>query len=344
MAGLPKPGWTAVTIGVIALTTLGAATPVARGLYEVAYPGPGSNVVTPGESLERALTKAQLTTSFNTKTLIQDVPAIFTATIVYGAKPPSGAPTIRVAYANDATLAPLQKDQFEITPQTDSRQNLDEGHLRPAGGYELDWRWQVTPRASGSLSLRLEIQPVLVVIGSNRTDLETRNKPIAVTVKVNPAAAALDEVKRSAQNLEIGHPTDMVVGEEADWTATLDLKGHADVVKAQVNLIQAAGSAPTTISLSESRLTGDRLVSRWAVTPTDRGPVKLAFAVDLSARAGDKTIRDATEVPLAVIAHVEPSFWERVQAPVLWLTPLVALLGGVLGLRAALRTRRRGDQ
>lgn len=341
MGGRRVSGWGAVIIFVIALTTLGATAPVARDLYAVAYPEVGSNVVTNGKSLQRALAKAQLRTRFDTNTLTENEPSIFTATIIYGVRASSGV-TIKVAYANDATLTTESKTQFDIKPLTDSRQNLDEGHKRPAGGYELDWRWEVTPRATGSLSLTLEIQPVLILKGSNRRDLETRNKPIGVHVRVNPAATALSEVKQSAEILHIEYPKDMVVGEEAEWSATLSLKGHADTVKAKVNLVEEPGSATAAITLSQSKLTGDLLVSRWAVTPTDKGPVKLKFAVDLSARSGDQPIAETAEVRRTAIAYVEPSFWERVQAPVLWLTPLVGLVAGILGLRAALGVRRRG--
>ena len=342
MGGRRVSGWGAVILLVMALTTLGATAPVARGLYAVAYPGLGSNVVTSGKSLQKALAKAELRTRFDTKALTENEPSIFTATIIYGVKPSRGGTTIKVAYANDATLTAESKKQFDIRPLTDKRQNLDEGHKRPAGGYELDWRWEVTPRDAGSLSLSLEIQPVLILKGSNRKDLETRNRPIGVRVRVNPAATALAEVQQSADNLQIAHPTTMVVGEAAEWTATLSLKGHADAVKAKVNLVEEPGSAPAAITLHQSELTGDRLVSRWAVTPTDKGPIKLRFAVDLSARSGDRTIAATSEVPGAAVAHVEPSFWERVQAPVLWLTPLVGLAAGILGLRAALGSRRRG--
>ena len=341
MARMPAPGWAVTCVSVIVLTTLGAAAPVARGLYEDAYPGQGSNITTAGK-LEHALIKARLTTSFNPPTLTENEPSTFTATIIYGSRT-TGGPTLNVAYANDALLAPASNRQFDIRRLTDRRQNLDEGHKRPAGGYELDWRWEVTPRATGSLSLALEIQPVLVLIGSNRTDLETRNKPIDVTVKVNPATTALLEVQKAAENLQVAYPTSVVVGDAAEWSATLGLQGHASQVQVKIKLVPDVGSASSTITSRGSKLADDQLFDRWTVTPTDPGAIKLKFAVDLSARAGDKTIRRTTEMPAAAIAHVEPSFWERVQAPFNWLTPLVALIVAVVGLRAAWGGRRRAN-
>lgn len=341
MGGRRVTGWGAVIIVALALTTFGATAPVARDLYAVAYPGPDSVVVTSGKSLAKALTKARLKTRFDTKALTQDEPSIFTATVIYGVKSSSGA-TVKVGYANDATLTAQSKRQFDIKPLTDKRQNLDEGHKRPSGGYELDWKWEVTPRKAGSLSLSLEIQPVLILRGSNRKDLETRNKPIPVRVRVNPAATALSEVIQSAENLHTKYPRTMVVNEVAEWSATLSLKGHADTVNAKVDLVQEPDSADAEITKRPPTQTGDLLVTRWAVRPLEKGTVKLKFAVDASADSGDRTLQDGAATPALAIASVPPSFWELVQAPVLWLTPLVGLAAGILGLRAALGPRRRG--
>jgi hypothetical protein len=331
-----------VILFVMALTTLGATAPVARGLYAVAYPGLGSNVVTSGKSFEKALAKAELKTRFDTKTLTENEPSTFTATIIYGVKPSRGGTTIKVAFENDATLTPKSKKDFDITPLTARRQFLDEGHKRPGGGYELDWRWTVTPRKAGSLSLTLTIQPVLILKGSNRTDLETRNPQIQVRVRVNPAATALSEVIQSAENLQTNYPKDMIVNEVAEWSATLSLNGHADTVNAKVDLVQEPGSADAEITKRPPTRTGDLLVARWAVKPIEKGTVKLKFAVDASADSGDKTIHNQAAVTALAIASVPPSFWELVQAPVLWLTPFVGLAVGILGLRAALGVRRRG--
>ena len=342
MGGKRVSRWGALIIFVITITTLGAGAPVARDLYAVAYPGLGSNVVSSGKSFQKALAKAKLRMRFNTKTLTENEPSTFTATIIYGVKPSRGGTTIKVGYENDATLTPKSKEDFDITPLTARRQFLDEGHKRPGGGYELDWSWKVTPRAAGSLSLSLEIQPVLILKGSNRKDLETRNRPISVRVRVNPAATALSEVIQSAENLQTKYPRKMVVNEVAEWSATLSLNGHADTVNAKVDLVQEPGSADAEITKRPPTRAGDLLVARWAVKPIEKGTVKLKFAVDASADSGDRTIQDEAVVPALAIASVPPSFWELVQAPVLWLTPFVGLAAGILGLRAALGVRRRG--
>ena len=57
----------------------------------------------------------------------------------------------------------LDPQQFKVDPRTDMRQNLDEGTPDGRGGMELSWMWDVTPRATGALTLRLEIQPVVVL-------------------------------------------------------------------------------------------------------------------------------------------------------------------------------------
>jgi hypothetical protein len=332
--------WGGAAVLVILATLLGAGSSVPGGLYSQVYPGPGSNVVETGESFESALTEAVLDTQWDAEALTQYVPAYFTATIIYGKRFSGRPPTIKVAYENDASLR-SQQGEFEISSTTPTRQYLDEGTRRADGGFELTWEWKVIPLQSGSLSLELEIQPV-IQIGTERTDLQKRNKPIPINVDVHPNKKALDDVVNAAKELEITHPHTFTEGEEATVEASLSLEGHEDVVQANIDLARVQGSVPATIRSAGHSQSGDQVISRWSVTPATPGPVDLLFTVMLSARAGEQPL--TTEVPLhrSVTADpAPPSLWERLQTPVLWLTPFVALIGGMLGIRAALARRHR---
>jgi hypothetical protein len=268
------------------------------------------------------------------------VPARFTATIVYGGKTLPNRPIIDVAFANDASLKP-SRGKFEITPITDTRQYLNQGTKRRGGGFQLAWRWEVVPRQSGSLSLLLTIEPVVILRGSSRQDLAQRNKPIRINVRVHPNIQALAEVSSAAQELQINYPKRLVVGEQAKVDASLPLKGHQDNVKADITLDRDEGSVPATIQPTESSQDGDQLVRRWLVTPAEEGPVDMLFTVKLSAQAGDQPLNDQVVLHRSVSAEpAPPSLWDRLQTPVTWLAPFVALAGGLLGLRAAWRKRR----
>jgi hypothetical protein len=333
-------GRAGATTLVVLVTLLGAAAPTAGQLYKQVYPGRDTVVVEPGKSIEGALTKASLDTRFDVEPLTEDEPAHFTATIVYGGKNLPNRPVIDVAFANDARLKPA-KGKFEITPVTDTRQYLDQGSKRRGGGFQLAWEWEVVPRQSGSLALLLTIEPVVILRGSSRQDLAQRNKPIRINVKVHPNVQALAEVSSAAQQLQVGVPERLVVGEQASVDASLPLKGHQDTVKAEIALDRDEGSVPATIQQAESAQGGDELVRRWLVTPAAEGPVDLRFTVKLSTEAGDQPLQDEVVVQRSVNAELAPpSFWDRIQAPVTWLGPFVALAGGLLGLWVALRKRR----
>ena len=335
----PK-GWSGATTLVVLVTLLGAAAPMSRQLYRQVYPNRESAVIEPGKSIESALTKASLDTEFDVEPLTEDVPVRFTATIVYGGKTRPNRPTIDVAFANDADLKP-SRGKFEITPITDTRQYLNQGTRLRGGGFELAWSWEVVPRQSGSLALLLTIEPVVIVPGVSRRDLAQRNQPIRINVRVHPNVQALAEVSSAAQQLRINIPKRLVVGEQAKVDAFLPLQGHQDSVKADITLDRDEGSVPATIEPAGSSQDGDQLVRRWLVTPAEEGPVDMLFTVKLSAQAGDRPLTDQVVLVRSVSSEPPPpSIWERVQAPVLWLAPFVALAGGLLALRGTWRRRR----
>jgi hypothetical protein len=334
-------GWGGATVLVVLVTLLGAAMPAAGQLYLQVYPGPKSGVIESGKSIEDALTKASLETGFDIEPLTEDVRAVFTARIFYGKTKPH-RPTIKVAYRNDASLKAL-RGKFEVTPITDTRQYLDEGTKRPGGGFELAWKWEVVPRQSGSLALLLEIQPVVVLRGSSRQDLAVRNKPIRIDVKVHPNKRALTEVLSAAQELDIHYPDRWFVGKQAKVEVSLPLKGHRDTVKTDIALARDQGSVPATIEPDVSSQGEDQFIVSWLVTPAEEGPVDMLFTVKLSTQAGDQPVTDKVMLHRSVRAEpAPPSLWQRLQAPVLWLTPFVALLATLLAIWPTLRKRLRG--
>jgi hypothetical protein len=341
-------GWGGTTVLVILITLVGAAMPAAGELYRQVYPGQDSTVVEPGSSIGRALTRASLETGFDAEPVTEGVRAVFTATIFY-VKTKPGRPTIKVGYANDASLK-VVKGKFEITRLTDSRQYLDEGTKRPGGGFKLAWMWEIVPRQSGSSVLELQIQPVVILKGSSRKDLAVRNKPIRIDVKVHPNTKALAEVLSAARGLRIDYPDRLFVNKQAKVEASLPLKGHRDTVKADIALARGERSVDAVVEPVESSQAQDQLVGSWLVTPAAPGSVDLLFTVKLSTQAGDLPLMD--EVILHRFVRAEPappSLWQRLQAPVNWLAPFVALLTGLLALLTGLfairvgRRRRRSD-
>jgi hypothetical protein len=199
----------------------------------------------------------------------------------------------------------------------------------------------VVPRQSGSLTLLLTIEPVVILPGVSRRDLAQRNKPIRINVRVHPNVQALADVSSAAQQLQINYPKRFVVGEQATVDASLPLKGHQDSVKADIALDRDEGSVAATIQPAESSQDGDQLVRRWLVTPAAEGPVDLLFTVKLSSQAGDRPLKDQVVLLRSVSADpAPPSLWDRLQAPVTWLAPFVAMAGALLALATAWRKRR----
>jgi hypothetical protein len=158
---------------------------------------------------------------------------------------------------------------------------------------------------------------------------------------VHPNIQALADVSSAAQQLQINYPKRFVVGEQATVDASLPLQGHQDSVKADITLDRDEESVAATIQPAESSQDGDQLVRRWLVTPAEQGPVDLVFTVKLSGQAGDRPLTDKVVLLRSVSADpAPPSLWERLQAPVTWLGPFVALAGGLLALGTAWRRRR----
>lgn len=343
--------WGIPTVIVLVLTVAAAAASPVAQLYAAVYPDQGSNVLTDGDSLEQALTEAALLTRFEPAELTENEPSRFTATIVYDTETSGDPGGVEVAFGNDASLTPVPAGQTDVIPVTPTRRYLNEGSARPDGGFELSWMWDVVPRASGQLTVVFEIQPVLVIDGVPDPDLAKRNEPITITVQVHPNRVAFNEIVAAAGDLELTIPAHLVAGAPTEVTAALSLQGREDVVQADISLATAGGSAAATISEqgpATSDRSGARLVGTWLVTPDEGGVVNLVFTVSVTAAAGDVPLEQRVETTRSVTADPKPtSLWDRIQAPVLWLTSIVGLIVAlvaldekVFGIRAKLIGRR----
>jgi hypothetical protein len=235
-----RVGYRGRALAVIFVVTVAAALTTPAGLlYAQIYPGPDTAVVTDKRSWQRAFAKASLHTGFRPESLVENETAQFTATISYGRALDPG-PTIDVAYANDATLTPLDPQQFKVDPRTDMRQNLDEGTPDGRGGMELSWMWDVTPRATGALTLRLEIQPVVVLGDQVVEKLARRNKPIEIDVQVHPNRIKFDTVvAASDREFALTIPEKLTAEKDAVVTADLPLRGQGDAVQVTLAVVPA---------------------------------------------------------------------------------------------------------
>jgi hypothetical protein len=344
------PGGQIATMAVAVVTTLlaAAAAVAAPGLGELygeVYPGSGSEIIDgTAQSFERALIAAHLTHRFSTKTLVENTKARFIASVVYGAREPSKPPNIEIGYANDGDLQAGVEGDFDIVLLSPRRQTLDKGTRRPSGDFKLTWEWEVTPRKSGTLRLELTINPLLILVGSDRDDLRPINEPVPIEVKVHPNREALTAVLAAAEkDLDISLPSELTVGDQVDITATLPLSRQYDVVKRDITLDAAPGSVRTTIQPVPSLTTQQPLKRGWKLTAEEAGPVDLVFVVKAGTTAGDTDLMGERSNEKTVRAGERPpSLWSRVQALVPWLGSFLGLILAVFGIRTAWK-KRHGD-
>lgn len=340
---------TRAAVVVAAVTMLALGFPAASPLYAEVYPGPNADTV------EEALTDANLESGFDSPAVTQFETATFRATIIYGTAANPDLPTVKIAWSNEAVLGAQDEGTFDIEPTSSSRLFLDGGTRRPAGGFELTWTWDVTPLVAGEQTLILSIRPTVVVEGTPIPDLANINEPIAVTVDVHPVKHDFDEVLSAAAAMETDVPDEMIVGEEYDVSASMSMAGHADTVSADIELTQAEGSAAVTIveAAAEARPAAhilpaasadENLVRQWTVTSDEPGQVALVFTATVQGQVAEHGLEQA--VPVQVSARATepgPTFWEVLQRPVQYLAPFVALAIGVLGLWAAWKKRKAGQ-
>lgn len=339
-----------VTVVIAAVTLLALAWPVGAPLYAIVYPGPDAH------SVNEAITDARLDARFEKEPVTQFETATFRATVIYATSSPNpGLPTVKIAWSNEAALAAPAKDTFKIEPTSPSRQYLDHGTHRPDGGYQLIWTWDVTPLVAGKQKLTVTILPTVVVEGKELPGLVNVNRPITVTVDVNPVQHDFDEVLAAAAAMKTDVPKEMVVGEKYDVTASMSLAGHADTVSADIDLhtsrdsaavtIVVASAAPAAARMALAASGGDAIVQKWTVTPDKPGQVALVFTATVKGQAATHPLEQ--KVPIAASARAKepgPSFWDIIQQPVLYATPFVVFVAGILGLWASWKKRKaKGD-
>jgi hypothetical protein len=288
-------------------------------------------IVTDSKGLEQALTQASLRTEFKPERLVENESSRFTATVAYG-RALGPEQKIEVAYANDAILRPLDPAQFEVVPRTDMRQNLDEGRPDLMGGLELSWSWDVIPRATGSLTLQLEILPVVIMSGSVVEELARRNRPITIQVLVHPNRPRFEAVvAASHKDLDLNLPQELTAEDEVTLEADLPLHGHGDNVRVDLNLMTADGSVPITVKKrSTGDLSSDDAVHReWIITPGKDGVANMTVVAVITAKAGDETLKERVELKVSRVVEPPWSFGP-------WLLGVVGGLTAILGLLAAI--------
>jgi hypothetical protein len=330
---------------VAAATLLALAVPVGAPLYADVYPS--SNEL----NYDDAVDKANLQYGFEPPQVVQYETATFTATIIYGTAIDVDQPTVNVAFSNEAVLTAVEEGTFDIVPTSPSRRDLDEGTRREGGGYEMSWTWDVTPLLAGERQLTLQILPTVLIEGEVQENVANINEPIPVTVDVHPVQQEFDAVLVAAESMQTEIPEDMVVGEQYDVSASLSLAGETDLVTVDIQLAKAEGSADVTIlekpaAAAVVAYTGqasavDQVVVRhWTVIPDEPGQVAFVFTATVEGVAGAKPLQGSVPNIQAVRATAPaPSFWDRIQQPVLYVTPFVVLAGGILALWAAWKRR-----
>ena len=260
---------------VVLITVVAALSAPAGSLYAQVYPDASTTVVADRTKWQRAYAKASLRTD-HPETLVENEAARFTATIVYGRDLDPGR-TIDVAYANDATLRPVDPDKAHVVPRTGERQNLDEGTPDGRGGLQLTWEWDVTPRSTGVLTLTLEVQP-FVVLGDQVVDkLARRNESIRIDVEVHPNRARFDTVvTASDQEFAPTIPPKITAEQDTVVTADLPLHGQGDAVHAMLTIVSGEGSVPLTIKeRAPPTPAPDSVHGEWIVRAAKDGVAKL---------------------------------------------------------------------
>lgn len=315
--------WMKAFLAVMVVTVTAVAVPVAAPLYATTYP------TAPG-GLDKLLTEAALHVGFDEEPLVQYRPTRFSATVVYAAPIPSGVPTVSIAYENDAHLK-APKREFRISPLTDSRQNLGEATVREDGARSLTWSWEVEPLVAGRRTLILEIQPFVLVDGKTVPDVQHRNKPIPVEVRVHRNERALDlvsaEIRQDiddpagAQRLVVDVPDETTAGRGTAVSAELNLGDTDDVLSADIDVSRRDGSVPLTITPGAAE-TEDGVVRRtWTVTPEEVGTASLLFDVKLTSSAGQHELQDVVSLQRDI--RVNQTLWQSFVA-------LAAAIGVIL--------------
>jgi len=298
---------------------------------------------------------ARVASGWSEPEVVQFEPVTFYATLIYGVEGDPTLPSVEIAYSNAATLTAENPAAFVISPGDPVTKTLDTGTVRPEGGYELTWAWDVTAREVGPQKLLIHFVPEVFVDGV-RLDVPDRNDDVAVDVRVHPQLLEFQKVVESADaGMETDVPDDMTVGQDYEVSASFPLT-DADV-DADIDIAEAENSVEVTIreakaeaALASVALGTDAVVTRrWVVTPNATGQVSLVFTARLRGEAGEETIEDTVERTNAALAEAPPpSVWDVIGTPVTViggiLAALVAALGLVVGIRKLLAGRADEDE
>jgi hypothetical protein len=307
---------------------LAVTLPSSTALYESVYPTIESSIT---NNIKSALATAALRIRWSAKPLVQYEPVKFSATIIYDVTPPSNLPTVKVAYANDATLRPEHRRDFAVSSLTGEHRTLDQGIPRRGGGYALTWSWQVVPLSTGPRTLFLDIDPYVVVNGRLLTGLARINQTIRIKVAVNKRKVQFDHVVAAASHLTTRLPDEMTADKTSDVSASLPVPANS-TVSAEIDLSRGPDSIDATITPVSQITRQGRTNGAWKVTPTEHGSVDLVFTVHVRGHAGQKSLDRAVTVSRSVTAKKpRESIWDFFGKPVGFFTSLAGLIAAVIG-------------
>ena len=249
---------------------------------------------------------------------------------------------IDVAWENEAELVADDPSSVRIEPQIAIKKTFDDATVREDGGLELEWDWTITATEVGVTTFTLLIRPLIFVDGQLSPDAAVRNEPIEIPVEIHPAEEAFDEAVASSKEIVVDGPTSMTDGSERPVTVRLHRTWDPDAgVVAALDLRSGTDSTRITVD-SAMALDGDGWLSQtWTVMPTETGPLTLDVAVHLSAEAGERDPLTFDEVVEQHSIDVQPTAWDRLREPLLYLTSIATLAGAVLGSWAYVRNHRR---
>jgi hypothetical protein len=334
---------------VIAVLLLGTAVTTSSPLYAAIYPTRGSNLLRNEDYAAQfgtALAEARVGWRTDPETVISFEPTRLVVTLVFGTElAGEPGPRVEIAWENEAQLTAGDPAAVSIEPREPIRKSLADARPREGGGSELEWEWEITAKRAGATRLTLFIKPQVYVDGLLVEGIAERNEPINIPVLVHPAEAAFDQAVESVKELAVDSPERMTDGRRATVVVSLPRTWDPDL---DVDATFALDSESDSTGIAEAGAIvvddDGRLSQSWTVKPEEPGLLTIDVAVQVRAQAGDRPPLVYDEVAQQVLIEVQPTLWDRLLAPVVYLTSIITLVGALLGVWAYVRKRRRPQE